>query len=83
MAYTGHEIGRGSVAKNDYKKTEKDPDFKGTINIDGKHHYLSGWNGMFKDGGKKLNLSLGKVVEEEEEAPAKKPATSAEDFWGE
>ena len=34
---------RGQIWKNDKKETENHPDFKGSINIDGKEYWLSGW----------------------------------------
>jgi len=80
-AYTGHSENRGSIAKNDYKKEEKDPDFRGTLNIKGVHHYLAGWKDTFKNGDPKLNLSIGNVVEGGEQAPASKPAKPADDFF--
>ena len=80
-AYTGHKENRGSIAKNDFKKEEKDPDFRGTLNIKGVHHYLAGWKDAFKNGDPKLNLSIGNVVEGEEQAPANKPAKPADDFF--
>ena len=80
-AYTGHSENRGAIAKNDFKKEEKDPDFRGTLNIKGVHHYLAGCKDTFKNGDPKLNLSIGNVVEGEEQAPASKPAASADDFF--
>ena len=34
---------RGAIWKNDRKETETQPDFKGSINIEGKEYWLSGW----------------------------------------
>ena len=34
---------RGAIWKNDRKETENHPDFKGSINVDGKDYWLSCW----------------------------------------
>ena len=34
---------RGAIWKNDKKETDRHPDFKGSINIEGKEYWLSGW----------------------------------------
>jgi hypothetical protein len=34
---------RGAIWRNDKKTTEKHPDVTGTINVDGKDYWLSGW----------------------------------------
>ncbi len=34
---------RGAIWKNDNKQSENHPDFSGSINIDGKDYWLSGW----------------------------------------
>ena len=33
----------GMLARNDKKETEKHPDFKGSINVDGVEYWLSAW----------------------------------------
>jgi hypothetical protein len=34
---------RGALWKNENKRSENHPDFKGTIVVDGKHYWFSGW----------------------------------------
>jgi len=48
---------RGVLFKNDRKETERHPDYKGSINIDGQEFWLSSW---IKDGksGKFMSLSI-------------------------
>lgn len=41
MAYDN--TNKGTLSRNDRKTTDKHPDFKGKINIDGKDYWLSGW----------------------------------------
>lgn len=34
---------RGSIWKNDNKETERHPDFKGSINVEGVEYWVSAW----------------------------------------
>lgn len=34
---------RGAIWNNDQKKTDRHPDYSGSINVDGKEYWLSGW----------------------------------------
>ena len=56
MAYELKD-GQGSLFKNDRKESERHPDYKGEINVDGELYWLSAW---VKDGkkGKFLSLSI-------------------------
>jgi hypothetical protein len=68
----------GMLARNDKKETEKHPDFKGSINVDGVEYWLSAWVREGKEGGKMAGqevLSLS-VSPKEQAAPQKKPAQS-------
>lgn len=58
MAYQPKE-GSGSLFKNDRKTTDNHPDYTGTIMVNGKEHWLSGW---VKEGkkGKFFSVSIGK-----------------------
>lgn len=42
---------RGSLFTNDRKTTDKHPDLKGSINVEGKEYWLSGWFKTGKTGG--------------------------------
>jgi hypothetical protein len=79
MAYELKE-GSGSLFKNDRKEKENHPDYAGSIMINGKEHWLSGW---IKEGkkGKFFSLSIGKVKEQsnfkargDDEMPKQSPA---------
>jgi len=61
MAYTPKE-GSGSLFKNTKKTTETQPDFNGSIMLQGKEHWFSAW---VKEGakGKFFSVSVGKVKE--------------------
>jgi uncharacterized protein (DUF736 family) len=49
---------RGSLFINDRKESENHPDFKGSINIEGKDYWLSSWKKESKDGKKYMSLSV-------------------------
>jgi hypothetical protein len=64
----------GMLARNDKKETEKHPDFKGSINVDGVEYWLSAWVREGKEGGKMAGrkfFSLS-VSPKEQTAPQKK-----------
>lgn len=42
---------RGSLFTNDRKTSDKHPDVKGSINVEGKEYWLSGWFKTGKSGG--------------------------------
>lgn len=49
---------RGALFKNDDKQSEKHPDYKGSINIDGVEYWLSSWIKTSKQGNKFMSLSV-------------------------
>lgn len=50
--------GQGSLFKNDKKTNEKQPDYNGSIMVDGKSHKLAGWVREAKNGKKFLSLKV-------------------------
>jgi uncharacterized protein (DUF736 family) len=45
---------RGALFKNDDKRDDRDPDYRGNINIDGKEFWLDAWLNTAKKSGKKF-----------------------------
>lgn len=56
MAYE-QKNNSGSLFRNDKKLTEKQPDYNGTIKIDGKEYKLAAWLRESKSGQKYLSIS--------------------------
>ena len=48
----------GVLFREQEKKSEKHPDFKGNINVEGKDYWLTGWVNEAKDGRKYFKLSV-------------------------
>lgn len=48
---------RGILFENDRKRSDKHPDFRGSINVDGRDYWLSGWEKETKKG-PALSLSV-------------------------
>ena len=72
---------RGALFKNDDKQSDKHPDYKGSINIDGVEYWLSSWIKTSKQGNKFMSLS---VQPKQQAKPAKqaKQAPQAVDTSG-
>lgn len=48
----------GALFKNDEKESEKHPDYRGSINVDGTDYWLSAWLKTSKKGAKFMSLSV-------------------------
>jgi uncharacterized protein (DUF736 family) len=49
---------RGALFRNDDKTEEKQPDYRGSINVGGVDHWLSAWIKTSKQGTKYMSLSV-------------------------
>ena len=69
---------RGIISRNDRKETDKHPDFKGQINVNGIEYWLDGWTQKRKDGtGSFLSLSIKPKQAASAPAPAARPAPAS------
>lgn len=76
MAYE-HREGQGSLFRNELKDPDsKQPDYRGTLMLDGKVWEIAGWK---KEGAKGTFLSLKGQEPREKEKPKTKTAQGLED----
>jgi len=68
---------RGVMFKNDRKEKETHPDLKGSINIDGKEFWLSGWSKVTGKGDKRLSLSVTPKESQSKAMPAQAKQTAS------
>lgn len=60
----------GALFKNAQKATEKHPDYKGTINVNGQEFWLSSWLKVSKAGDKFMSLSVQAKESQQTQQPA-------------
>lgn len=68
---------RGVLFKEQDKKSDNHPDYKGTINVDGVEYWLSSWIKTSKQGSKFMSLSV--QPKQQAAKPAKQVADSGFD----
>ena len=81
---------RGVLFPNDRKETDKHPDFKGSINVEGREYWLSGWKKQGKKGPLvSLSVQPKEAAQQERRQPPKSdpfalddapPASSPDDY---
>ena len=59
---------RGALFRQEEKKSEKHPDYKGEINIEGVDYWISGWIKPYQNGTKRM-LSLSAEPKQRQEKP--------------
>ncbi len=74
---------RGSIWKNDKQETERHPDFKGAMDVEGVEYWVSAWKRKPDANPKAPALTFSFRVKEQQpaapEAPADAPAAPAQD----
>ena len=70
---------RGSIWKNDKKTTENHPDFTGSINVEGKEFWVSGWKRKADANPKAPALSFSVQPKEPKVEEARVPASEFND----
>ncbi len=75
MAYDN--TNSGLLAKNDKQGNESRPDYRGSINVDGREYWLSAWIKQGRDGTKLAKQKYMSLSVQPKDAPAASPAPSA------
>jgi uncharacterized protein (DUF736 family) len=78
MAYDN--TNSGALFKNDKKESEKHPDYRGSINVDGVDYWISAWLKTSQQGTKFMSLSVSPKEQANyapAPAPARKPSSDA------
>jgi len=68
---------RGAIWKNDQKKTDRHPDFSGSINVDGKEYWLSGWDKKPGQSDRAPLMSFSVRPKDYKDAPSAQPTQTA------
>jgi uncharacterized protein (DUF736 family) len=58
MSTFEHKEGKGSLLVNSYKKGDTQPDFKGSIKINGQTYQVAAWRKQTKAGAEMISLSV-------------------------
>jgi hypothetical protein len=75
MAYDN--TNSGLLAKNDKQGNESRPDYRGSINVDGRDYWLSAWIKTGRDGTKLAGQKYMSLSVQAKDAPAAAPAPAA------
>ena len=78
MAYDNSNS--GVLFKNDDKSSEKHPDYKGSLNVNGVDYWLSSWLKTSKAGAKYMSLSVTPKNANNTRAPVQSKSAPADDF---
>ena len=72
----------GVLFRSDKKESEKHPDYRGSIVVDGKDYWISGWSKVSKGGQKFLSLSVRKKEDQVRQSsqPTRKAAPVKEEL---
>ena len=69
---------RGVLFKNENKAEDRDPDYRGNINVGGQEFWLDSWINTSKKGQKFMSLRVKPKMAREQGAPANPPTQKAE-----
>jgi hypothetical protein len=78
MAYEQKD-NSGSLFVNERKEKDTHPDRQGTIMVDGREYWISGWLKKTQDGTPWLSLSV-KPKEKQGQRPQQRPTQRTDDF---
>jgi len=60
---------RGAIFKNEQKSSDKQPDYKGKINVDGVDKQISLWVTTSKEGKKFFSVQISEPYQPQQQAP--------------
>ena len=83
MAYDN--TNSGMMARNENRKTDKHPEFSGSINVEGRDYWLSAWVNEGKPGGKmegKKYFSIKLNPKEQRSTPGSAPSRMERPSYG-
>lgn len=80
MAYDN--TNSGALFKNDRKEKENHPDYQGTINVEGREYWLSGWVKEGKEGSKMAGRKFFSLSVKPKEQRQSAPEPAAQNFDG-
>lgn len=60
---------RGALFKNDKKESDKHPDYKGNLDVDGVDHWIDAWVKTAESGRKYMSISIKKKDAKKTEKP--------------
>jgi len=66
---------RGAIFKNEQKSNDKQPDYKGRINVDGVDKQVSLWVTTSKEGKKFFSVQISEPYQPQQQAPQQAEAT--------
>ena len=74
---------RATMFVNDKKTEEKHPDWSGTLNVEGKEYWISGWKKVSKGGKPFLSLSIREKQEQTRQSSQPTRKAAKDDFGDE
>ena len=69
---------RGAIFKNEQKSSDKQPDYKGKINVDGVDKQISIWVTTSKNGKKFFSVQISEPYQPQQQAPAQQQAPDSD-----
>ena len=71
---------RATIFINEKKENEKHPDWSGTLNVEGKEYWISGWKKVSKGGKPFLSLSIREKQEQTRQSSQPTRKAAKDDF---
>jgi len=79
MTYT-HKAYTGTLFSNERKEKDTHPDWKGSCDINGVKHWVSGWNRSASDGRTRISLAFTIAEDKPKQSPAPQQGSADEEI---